>query len=214
MFEGLLPALRVLSLFPDVKFLIPTSRPKYFNDMAAFFGISSERFIESSLPVRVKYGLLFTRRHESGYVRQADVDFLRMECMKRLKSTTAKRNIYISRSMAVARKINNESLFERKLAAFGFEICHFEALPFEEQLATINSAQIVIAPHGSGEANMIAARKGTRWIEILPEGWYELCYARLALQCGLNYAFFEMKSGGSGYIIPINTIVDALGKDR
>ena len=211
-FEGLLPALRVLHLFPNVKFLVPFSRPTYFDVMSRFFGIGTDRFIESSCPVCAKHGLLVTRRHESGYVRQADVDFLKFEIEKHIDSTNSGRKIYISRSKTGARRIKNEIDFENALSKLGFDICHFEVLPFDEQMKTIHSASIVIAPHGSGEANMIAARKGTKWIELLQEGWFELCYARLALQLGLNYSYFELESDGSNFSIPINTIVTALEK--
>lgn len=208
--EGLLPALRAKRHFPEAKFLVPVLRPPYFDGMAEFFGIESGAFIESTYPVHVAHGILVSKHNESGFVRQADVAFIRSECERRLKDNGYGRKIYISRSTTANRRICNELEFERELLAIGFEICHFENMPFAEQMDVIHSAAVVVAPHGSGEANMIAARSRTKWIEILQDDWFSPLYARLAIQCGLDYQYFEMRRQGKGFLIPISTIVKAL----
>ncbi len=211
LFEGLIPALKTKRYYPDAKFLVPVSRPAYFDGMATFFGIDKGDYLIAWNPVRVERGLLITRRNESGYIRQSDVDFIHSECVKRLGPVVSgKRKIYISRSYAAARKILNESDLERELSEIGFEILHFEEMPFVEQMYTIYNAAVVVTPHGSGEANMIAARKGTKWVEFLNDDWFELCYARLALQLGLNYSYVETQHSDFGFTIPIQKVLTAL----
>ncbi len=212
LFEGLLPALRARQHFPETKFLVPISRPAFFDSMAAFFGITRDSYVESAFPVHVAQGVLIAKRQASGSVRQSDVDYIRSECEKHLQDVGYGRKIYISRSMAAWRKVQNESDFEHELAAIGFEICHFEAMSFPAQMETIHAASIVVAPHGSGEANMIAARKGTKWVEILQDNWVNTCYARLAIQCGLNYSYFMMVRKGNDQLIPVRAIASWLNE--
>ncbi|MFH5774846.1 glycosyltransferase family 61 protein [Paracoccus sp. NGMCC 1.201697] len=59
----------------------------------------------------------------------------------------------------------HEPLLE-ELTALGFEQVAFEHLSPLEQVAAMNGADIVIAPHGAGLANMIYARPGATVIEI------------------------------------------------
>lgn len=59
----------------------------------------------------------------------------------------------------------HEQLLE-ELRARGFETVAFEHLPPLEQVATMHGADIVIAPHGAGLANMMYAKAGATVIEI------------------------------------------------
>lgn len=67
---------------------------------------------------------------------------------------------------ARARGIEGHEPLLEELSALGFEQVAFEHLSPLEQIATMNGADIVIAPHGAGLANMIYAKPGAKIIEI------------------------------------------------
>ena len=210
LFEGLLPVLQGKSLYHDAKILVARTRPSYLDGMLAFFGIDESQIVVAEHPIHVPQCVLVPKWVNSGYTRQGDVDFLHSQISSRIADGKQVGKIYISRSLAHGRKLANEAELEDELSKRGFRICHFEKMSFTEQMETIHSASIVIAPHGSGEANMIAARPGTRWIEIISEDWFVTCYAKLAVQLGLRYAFFLTAPSRQGWEIPISDILNAI----
>lgn len=67
---------------------------------------------------------------------------------------------------ARARGLSGHEPLLQALKARGFEPVIFERLSPLEQIATMNRADIVIAPHGAGLANMVFAKPGARVIEL------------------------------------------------
>lgn len=67
---------------------------------------------------------------------------------------------------ARARGISGHQPLLEALSARGFQAVAFEHLSPIEQIAAMNNADVVIAPHGAGLANMIYAKPGARVIEI------------------------------------------------
>ncbi len=59
-------------------------------------------------------------------------------------------------------------------------------------MSLFRDAEIVIAPHGGGLANLVFCTPGAKVIELFPPANIDLYY-RLATQLGLNYFF--VKSG-------------------
>lgn len=83
--------------------------------------------------------------------------------------TSAPRYIWLGRDEgndARNRGLTGQEPLLEELAAKGFEQVVFEHLTPLEQIAAMNSADIVIAPHGAGLANMIYAKPGALVIEI------------------------------------------------
>ena len=67
----------------------------------------------------------------------------------------------------------------------------FEYLPFVEQLKIIQGADVIVAPHGAGLANIIVARPGAKIVEIMTQEWANSCYGHLAVSLGLDYMNIE-----------------------
>ena len=99
--------------------------------------------------------------------------------------------IYISRAAAARRSMRNEEALEQALAARGVRIYRFEDIPLWHQIALVNSARVIVAPHGAGLAHMLMASADVKIIELLPiaMGTYLLRwnYARLAILRGFEY---------------------------
>jgi len=79
------------------------------------------------------------------------------------------RRIYISRTRTGKRGLANEAELEPLWKQYGIEPQVMEAHPLAEQARLVREAELIIAPHGAGLANLIFAQPGTQVIEIYPE---------------------------------------------
>jgi len=109
------------------------------------------------------------------------------------RSSSAKR-LYVSRASAGHRRVINEPEIVSFLSGHGFEAIRTEELAFHEQVSLFRNAEIVIAPHGGGLANLVFCTPGAKVIELFPAANIDLYY-RLATRLRLDYLF--VKSGDS-----------------
>jgi len=65
--------------------------------------------------------------------------------------------VYISRARARVRRVLNEETVLAALRPLGFRSYYLEELPFAEQARLFHDAELVIAPHGAGLANLLFA---------------------------------------------------------
>lgn len=89
--------------------------------------------------------------------------------MRSAKLASTPRLIWLGRDEsgdARARGISGHAALLEELTSRGFEMVAFEHLSPLEQIAAMNGADIVIAPHGAGLANMIYSKPGALVIEI------------------------------------------------
>lgn len=86
---------------------------------------------------------------------------------KKRKVVSAGR-IYISRASSKQRRIANEEILLPVLRDYGIQVVKLEELTFGEQIGLFNEAEVVVAPNGSGLANLVFCSKGTTVIEIFP----------------------------------------------
>ncbi|NBB37629.1 glycosyltransferase family 61 protein [Sphingobium yanoikuyae] len=99
--------------------------------------------------------------------------------------------IYISRSLAKRRVMENEEQVHEAMEERGVAVLHFENLPIWQQIAIASNAQTIIAPHGAGLAHLITAIRPATVVEILPisDAAYVLRwnYARVSQLRGHSY---------------------------
>lgn len=112
------------------------------------------------------------------------------ELRKRLTgdlATGERRRIYISREKCSIRRLANEPQLMSVLEPFGFEKVHFEDLTLDEQIETMHSAEVVVAPHGAGLANLLFCPTGTHVVEIQDPDDPNPHFYTLAALLGHNY---------------------------
>ena len=196
--ESLAQVLHACEVQPEIKVLLERKHHAYLDGILDFVGIPPERRLLADNPVYASRAVLVPRWVNGGFNLQCDLDILRQTILPRIGSSSHSKKLYLSRSRAANRPLDREHDLEQALAGRGFEICFFETLPFAEQMAAIHHADIIVAPHGAGLANLIAARPGTAVVEILSPNWFNTCYAKMAVQMGLlyRYAVTEPQSGG------------------
>jgi hypothetical protein len=101
---------------------------------------------------------------------------------------TSQRRIFITRRKTGTRTLANEAQVEFLLRAAGFETHAMEDYPLATQARLIHEAEMVVATHGAGLANLLFARPGTRVIEMVPTGRFNAaCYPKRSRIFGLNH---------------------------
>jgi hypothetical protein len=101
----------------------------------------------------------------------------------------ATRKVYAARVAKGVRSLVNEPEVDALLQEFGFEKVYFEQLSFLEQISLMRETTVFLGVHGAGMTNMLFLQDGAKVIELLNEGYGDLCYFRLASCLGLPYYF-------------------------
>lgn len=101
----------------------------------------------------------------------------------------ASEKIYISRSKANYRRIINEKEVINLISNFGFSVYDLETLNVEEQIRLLNSAKMIISPHGAGLVNLVYCSRKFSFLEIFPENYFDSSFRILAqlLNCDYNF---------------------------
>lgn len=97
--------------------------------------------------------------------------------------------VYLSRTDTKRRRLVNEDALIRRLEGLGARIVLMSELTGQEQLQMVHEASVVVAPHGGALLNLIAARPGTRVVELFTPEVGTLAFAGLAQALGLDYRF-------------------------
>ncbi len=97
------------------------------------------------------------------------------------------RRVYISRMLAENRRLVNEAELIEALTNIGFSVVTLEALDLAAQIQLFRGADVIVAPHGAGLANLVFARRQTVILEILMDSYVNWCFRHLAAMLGLKY---------------------------
>lgn len=97
--------------------------------------------------------------------------------------------VYLSRTDTRRRRLVNEEALIRRLEGLGARTVLMSELSGKEQLQTVQDASVIVAPHGGALLNLIAARPGTRVVELFSPEVGTLAFAGMAQALGLDYRF-------------------------
>lgn len=97
------------------------------------------------------------------------------------------RAVFISRKEASRRRVLNEPDLEQALGSLGFETVVPGELSFEEQIASVSNADIVVGCHGAGQTNHLFARPESTLIEIFPPAFSVPAYYFTSKGLGQRY---------------------------
>lgn len=118
-------------------------------------------------------------------VNPAAVAFLRS--LMPARTGGGQRRIYIDRRKSSTRRLMNEEELIKDLRRVDIEPVQLEGLSLRDQANLLREANLVVAPHGAGLANIAWAVSGTRVIELMPSGVMNWCYRHLAAASGHDY---------------------------
>jgi capsular polysaccharide biosynthesis protein len=107
------------------------------------------------------------------------------------------RRLYISRRLALRRRILNEDELQPILRAYGFEIVETELLSFRQQIDLLSEAEAVVALHGAGLSNIVFAPKGCKVVEIFDPDHVKVMYWALADVLDQEYWYYIAHKAGA-----------------
>ncbi len=127
----------------------------------------------------------------SGIITMDSYKILREKMIpKNINRDNKYQKIYISRAKAKLRKILNEDELINFLKKFNFVSVNLEDYSLIDGIKIINSAQIIIAPHGAGLANMVFCNPKTKIVEIFSENYINTCYRKMSYICDTEYYYY------------------------
>jgi capsular polysaccharide biosynthesis protein len=104
-----------------------------------------------------------------------------------------RRRLLISRGDALDRRILNEDELLESLSGRGFEHVTLSHLSAVEQIRLFAQAEIVVAPHGAGTANVLFAPRECRVIELIGKNRVAACFMVAASVVGQRYGYIECR---------------------
>lgn len=195
----------IISHYPDVKVYIADKAPRHCREILdrlaqrqiirGYATIKAESVIESE-------DYVFTQAEAySGFVQSTDLFLLTKNMLGEARDVAKEnRSIYISRKHS-ARSFDNESDVKELLQNCGFRSIQCENLALSQQIALFQAANMVVASHGAGLANLVWCQPGTRVIEIFSPKYFNDCYARLGSSLRLDYqAVWALESNAWGRV--------------
>ncbi len=127
----------------------------------------------------------------TGQVPRWACEFLRREFLssKERIQTLTNRKIYISRTKAGHRQVENDDEIIRLLQQFDFQVVHLEDRPISEQAELMSQADVVVSPHGAGLGNIVFCQPGTRVIELFHHSAVNVMFWTIANAMELDYTY-------------------------
>ncbi len=115
--------------------------------------------------------------------------FLRESFISHKADISPQPRLYISRSNARYRQVENEAEVIECLSRQGFSVIRLEEHSFAEQIALFAGAEVIVAPHGAGLTNLLWCKAGTKVLELFSPNYVNVCYWAAANQLGLDYHY-------------------------
>ena len=97
------------------------------------------------------------------------------------------RRIWIDRRGALRRPLENEAQLIGLLEGAGVVPVQLEDMSLVEQAALFRQAELVVAPHGAGLANLVFGRAPCAVVELVMDHYPHAAFRRLAGLAGLDY---------------------------
>jgi hypothetical protein len=183
-----LSVLEAAGLAKDTKFIVPDTLPKYTQPLEAL-GYSPDRW--GGLREghwEVENLLVPSYLAPSGFIRPWAARWIRGRLGVEHPSP-GKRRLWISRSRARYRRLQNEEEIFAVLAQSGFEKIELEEMTFRQQVDVLSRAGVVAGPHGAGMTNLLFAPRGTRVLELFPPEFVNPVFYSMANSLDQEYYY-------------------------
>jgi hypothetical protein len=185
----------------DTKFIVPARLTHFQRETLRLVGIEDDQLAAFDGDEIWELETLYfsNRTTNSGSDRRAVDEWLRDTILDAcdLELSPATRRLFISRKVAPSRRMANEPTVEDYLQPLGFETCTPEVLSFREQVELFTQAQVVVATHGAGLANMLFAPPGLVVVDMIPPsklGWAYV-YWSMAEELSHRYWYLVAQDG-------------------
>ena len=214
--ECLPAALHALEEEPNATLLVANDAPKYVHEAVELLGVPSLSCTNG--PVVAERLIIAARDPFSGFVPREDIEILRRRILPTVAASESRQTgIYVSRRMS-SRSLANESELENEVTQMGFDVINFQALSLSDQIRLSRDSRTMIGPHGAGLSNIVFGQRLHHVLELFPTHYFNDCYARLSVSCGVSYApFFSTEATPTNSVARMkaikSAIVDFLGEE-
>lgn len=191
----ILPRLMPLEkLGKNVDYYLVESLSEFQKQVLEFLGIERGRIIQPHCRLLVEASELLVPSLPTPTCLRDFGQFVTSKLGTQAQADIGKK-IYITRRASSSRAIANEDELISLLDADGFEVHAMEDYSLPQQATLVYQAQVILAAHGAGLANLIFARPGTDVIEIVSIDRYNAtCYPRKSRILGLHHQQVLVKS--------------------
>ena len=105
--------------------------------------------------------------------------------MRGRRARPRSQNVYVTRR--TMRRVSNAPQLERFLSQHDFTAYALEDLSFDQQVDLFSQANLVVAPHGAGLANILFCQPGAKVLELSPDAEFRPFFAYMANKLGLTH---------------------------
>lgn len=198
-------------------FIINTVRSKFQTETLELLDIPSEKWIEADDSTHLQAqelwvcSNLIVSAHKSKWAH----DFLKQAFLPPTDMTSdLPSRLYISRADVSYRNILNEAELMDALSPLGFESVTLSGLSVLRQAALFHAADIVVAPHGAGLANLVFSRPGARAVELFSPTRIRPSYWLICRTAGIEYDYImgqtDSPEDSADYTVNILELLDLL----
>lgn len=155
----------------------------------AHFGIAPEKLIEAKDSVFVRCDFLVVPSLKANHqtLPAADLTFLREMYPTSSAPAAGGRRIFITRSDAAYRRLQNEADFHPLLRAHGFEIVSPGSMELKAQAQLFSEASVIAGPAGAAFANLVFSCAPAHVIELVPPQWLSAFHWMISARAGLTH---------------------------
>jgi len=182
----------------DPTLLVPENPPTWLRESLSLLGISERTYRPLTEHVRVSNLVVPTYPRRPGI----SCRWVRDTMLDAVDSTDGTGNrIYISRRNATRRRVRNEDDVVETLREYGFESYALEERSVAKQVELFANAELVVAPHGAGLANVLYSDDVTI-IELFGESKKTTFY-RLAKLLDHDYRFLLNEERATDLVVNV-----------
>lgn len=192
--------LKEAGLFDQIDyFMVPNYSADYHRDTLEYFGIRQNRIISSRTEHHIQADSLIVSSYTrvDGHHPEWVCKGLHDTFVGPKPSSSNDKLIYISRADAKQRRVLNEPELIAMLQKYGFEVHTMSSLSMARKAELLNSARLVVGPHGSGSVNFVLCKPGTKILDLLPDNCVVPFICDVCLKSGLTYEYLLCESDGN-----------------
>lgn len=184
-------------------FVVPRLDREYKVATLARLGIAATECVQVEGPLMVAtHRLAVSSGHRSHHRVEAwTARFIREALLLDEIPQTGLR-LYISRRDTNVRRVFNEGALEAALAARGFTAVTLAGRTFDEQVQLFASAEMVVAAHGAGLANVAFCAPGARILEVRGDAHFQPWFEDISNALGLSYTSIDASRNVGSSILP------------
>jgi hypothetical protein len=205
----LLPRLRMIANQPELAglpLIMPQGNlPPFIKDSLAIAGVLERTVFLANGVYRFKKLFVPTLLSPPGRPSPLAIEWLRERFLSQGLRRLNER-IYITRSDAKDRYIENEIEILPLLRQYGFTRVSLSGCSLQEQIDLFRNARIIVGSHGAGFANLAFASSGATVIELFREDWFHAAFHQIANILDMNYGFLICSRSGAGQLVDVKQL--------